>query len=269
MLIWICALHCEAKPVIDFYRLKKSHRDHAFDLYRNDDMVCVVSGPGKLASATATAWIAAQHSPATTASWINLGTAGAAELEIGSPMLLHQVVDADTGQRFYPVIPEKPSLDRHAGMCLSQASTEYREQFVFDMESSGFLHAALRFSSAELIRCIKVISDNRYAQSGRDRQRVSALIQRNIEAIDGEAQALRMLGGQLEALEIAAQDWQSVTALASFSETQRNQLRVLLRYLLNRRHRADDLIKRLRPLDSAAGMLRSLEQLCHQDSERL
>ena len=61
MLIWVCAMHCEAKPVIDFYRLKKSHDDNAFDLYRGDKMACIISGIGKLASAAASAWIAARH----------------------------------------------------------------------------------------------------------------------------------------------------------------------------------------------------------------
>ena len=79
MLIWVCALHCEAKPVIDFYRLKKSHDGNAYDLYRGEDMVCIVSGPGKLASAAATAWIAAQEQSAGSLAWINLGVAGAAE----------------------------------------------------------------------------------------------------------------------------------------------------------------------------------------------
>ena len=57
MLIWVCALHCEAKPVIDYYRLSKSHDDNAFDLYQSDRMICVISGSGKLASAAATASI--------------------------------------------------------------------------------------------------------------------------------------------------------------------------------------------------------------------
>ena len=82
MLIWVCALHCEAKPVIDFYRLKKSHDDTAYDLYRGQDMACIVSGPGKLASAAATAWIAGRQQQTASLTWINLGCAGAAELDI-------------------------------------------------------------------------------------------------------------------------------------------------------------------------------------------
>lgn len=102
MLIWVCALHCEAKPVIDFYRLKKSHEHSAFDVYRGDDMTCVISGVGKVASAAASAWIAAGYRDHTTLTWINLGVAGAAEHDIGELFLLNKVVDADSGQRYYP-----------------------------------------------------------------------------------------------------------------------------------------------------------------------
>lgn len=269
MLIWVCALHCEAKPVIDFYRLKKSRADEAFDVYRNDDMVCVISGPGKLASAAASAWVAARVTPGPPPLWINLGTAGAADHELGTPFLLHQVVDADSGQRYYPVMPEKPSIERHAGLCLSQPSTEYRADYLFDMESSGFMQAALRFSSAELIRSLKVVSDNRHTQTGRDRQRVSDLIQQTIGCIDAQARALSALGEQVLALETAPEAWDAVNALARFSETQRARLRVLLRYLLNRQHHVDDLIEALGPLESSGTMLRALEQMCRRDSERL
>ena len=102
MLIWVAALHCEAKPVIDFYRLKKSHDDNAFDYYRGDDMACIVSGTGKIASAAACAWIASRNRQAASIAWINLGIAGAAEHDIGALFSLNQVIDGDDGKRYYP-----------------------------------------------------------------------------------------------------------------------------------------------------------------------
>ena len=269
MLIWVCALHCEAKPVIDFYRLKKSHDDNAYDLYRNQDMICIVSGPGKLASAAATAWIAAREQASGSLAWINLGTAGAAGHEIGALFQLHQVIDADSEQRYYPVITEKPVLEGHAGLCLSQPSTDYREQYLYDMESSGFMQSALRFSSAELIRCVKIVSDNRREQTGRNRRRVSELVERHIASIDAQARALLALNRSRLDLEIAPDTWERITALAHFSQTQINRLRTLLRYLLNRNHRDEHLLARLSSLSSATAILHSLEAMRRQDSERL
>jgi nucleoside phosphorylase len=197
MLIWVCAMRCEAKPVIDFYRLKKSRDDNAFDLYRGDDMACIISGIGKLASAAATAWIAARHDDAASIAWINLGIAGAATAEPGAIFALDQVIDADSGQRYYPAPGADSSLSGRACLTLSRPGEDYREDYLFDMEASGFMHSALRFSSAELTQCIKIVSDNPRHKTGKDRPRVSALIHQHIELIDQQATGLLALNQEI------------------------------------------------------------------------
>ena len=84
MLIWVIALHCEAKPIIDFYRLKKTTAHKGFDLYQNQHMQCVISGIGKINAAAATAWVAALNQDQPSLAWINSGTAGGAEHALGS-----------------------------------------------------------------------------------------------------------------------------------------------------------------------------------------
>ena len=267
MLIWVCALHCEAKPVIDRYRLKKSHADHPFDFYQGDDMACVVSGIGKLASSTACAWAATRFDGAASLGWINLGTAGAAEHELGSLFSLHQVIDANDGRRYYPAPAAGDALPGSACKTLARPSEDYSDKWLYDMEASGFMFATLRFSSAELVRSLKVISDNRHQRTGRDRARVSDLLQANIDAIDGEAQRLVSLNREQAALVPDNARWEALLGLARFSQTQKNRLRVLWRYLLNRRHDADDLLRQLRG-QPAKTIVRHLEQLGQNDGER-
>ena len=190
-------MHCEAKPVIDFYRLKKSHEDNAFDLYRGDNMACIISGIGKLASAAATAWIAARHEDTAPIAWVNLGIAGAAIAEPGAIFALNQVIDADSGQRYYPAPGADSSLSGSACLTLSRPSEDYREDYLFDMEASGFMHSALRFSSAELTQSIKIVSDNPRHKTGKDRPRVSALIHQHIELIDQQATGLLALNQEI------------------------------------------------------------------------
>jgi len=214
MLIWVCALHCEAKPVIDFYRLKKSHDDNAFDYYRGDDMACIVSGTGKIASAAACAWIASRNRQAASIAWINLGTAGAAEHDIGALFSLNQVIDGDDGHRYYPAPATAAELDGSACMTLSQPSEEYNEDYLFDMEASGFMYSSLRFSSAELIKSFKIVSDNRKFKVGKNRQQVSDLVQQHIALIDQQAQNLRALNEEVAQLSITQDCLQQSTALA-------------------------------------------------------
>lgn len=269
MLIWVCALHCEAKPVIDFYRLKKSHDDNAFDLYRGDNMACIISGIGKLASAAASAWIAARYEDAPSIAWINLGIAGAATCELGSIFALNQVTDADTGQRYYPAPGAVSALPGYACLTLGQPSEDYRENQLYDMEASGFMHSTLRFSSAELTQSIKIISDNQQHKTGKDRPRISALIHRHIELIDQQANSLLALNREVAALEIPAECWQQLISMAHFSQTQKNRLRVLWRYLINRDLSAEQLFAEIGSCASSKAIIEALEQLSYRESESL
>lgn len=269
MLIWVCALHCEAKPVIDFYRLKKSHDQRAFDVYHGDDMACIVSGIGKLASAAASAWIAASFPGETSPAWINLGVAGAAEHSIGDLFALNKVVDADSGQSYYPAPVAASSLAGSPCLTLGQPSDNYREDTLFDMEASGFMHAALRFSSAELIQSLKIISDNRQQQTGMNRQRVSELIHQHIDSIDRQARGLFELNREIKALEPAPESWQQLLSMAHFTQTQKNRLRVLWRYLCNRDFSSESLLQQLATQNSARSIIETLEQISFRDSEGL
>ena len=269
MLIWVAALHCEAKPVIDYYRLKKTHAKTPFDLYRGEDMACVVSGIGKVASAAASAWVGGEYREAASLAWINLGCAGAAGHAVGSVFSIDKIVDADSGQAFYPVAVTPAELPASPCLSLGRPGEDYREDCLFDMEASGFIQAALRFSSAELVQGIKVVSDNREFSTGKNRAAVSRLISANIDAIDRQAQALLELNREVAARALAADEWRRLGELAHFSQTQQNRLRGLWLYLRNREHSAEDLLRRLSALPSAGAMIASLQQLSHRDSEEL
>ncbi len=269
MLIWVCALHCEAKPVIDYYRLQKSHDDNAFDLYRGDANLCIVSGIGKIASAAACAWIAGRLADEPMPAWINLGIAGTADREIGEVFRLDKVIDADNGQTFYPVAVTASAITGASCLTLSQPDYDYRDDLLFDMEASGFMQTTLRFSSAELTQSLKVISDNRHHHCGRDRQRVSELIAADFETIASQAEALATLQRELARFEPSTDSWQRLLGLKRFTQTQKSRLRILWRYLVHREIDTDALIPDLAALDSAADIIRSLEQMSRRDGKGL
>ena len=268
MLIWVSALHCEAKPVIDFYRLKKSHEDNAFDLFRGDGMACIISGTGKIASSAACAWIAARYRDEASIAWINLGIAGAAQHDLGTIFSLHQVIDADDGHRYYPAAACGFELEGSSCMTLSRPSEDYCEEYLFDMEASGFMYASLRFSSAELIKSVKIVSDNRNEKVGMNRQRVSDLVNQNIASIDCQASALIALNDEVARLSPALEHWQRLTEMAHFSQTQKNRLRVLWRYLMNRDFDAVTLLQQLQG-QTAGVIIKNLEHQSYQNSAGL
>ena len=165
-------------------------------------MSCVISGIGKTAAAAATAWIAGLNSDKDSIAWINIGTAGSSTHAIGTALSIYKISDNETSQNFYPVPLLDSGLDSAHCQTLSQPSTEYHAQRIYDMEASAFFATACRFSSAELVHCVKIISDNPGQQTGRDKARISELIKFHIDRLTGIAESLTELNKQMAQLEI-------------------------------------------------------------------
>ncbi len=197
MLIWVMALHCEAKPIIDYYRLKKSTHHRSFDLYQNDDMQCVISGIGKTSVAAATAWAATINHQQVSICWINLGTAGAAEHIIGDIFWLDKITDKPSNRSCYPVSALSGGLQSISCISLDQPSVNYHPEAIFDMEASAFFATATRFSSTELVHSLKIISDNQQHQTGYDKAAVSELIKNQLRVINDFVDRLQILNQQL------------------------------------------------------------------------
>jgi len=206
MLVWVVALHCEAKPIIDYYRLEKSSAHHVFDVYLKGDMLCIVSGIGKTAAAAATAWIAGINGDKPAIAWINIGIAGSATHPIGTALSINQISDNELNRDLYPVSLFESSFEPVHCQTLDQPSTDYHPQRIYDMEASAFYSTAIRFSSAAQVHCIKIISDNSSRQLGFDKARISDLINLHIAQLASFAQSLTELIDQVDPLEMKDSD---------------------------------------------------------------
>jgi adenosylhomocysteine nucleosidase len=196
MLIWMCALHCEAKPVIDFYRLKKQAGTHAFDLYQRDDIACVVSGIGDLNMAAACAWAASRFGHENPC-WINLGIAGHKSFALGTALVADQVYRGDNAQAIYPAALIQQVLSSATIISQAVEQTDYHPHAAYDMEAYAFLHSCRHFTALEFCSCIKVISDNAENPPDRNKARISQLIADNSQAIADYASRLQQQSNQM------------------------------------------------------------------------
>ena len=269
MLIWVIALHCEAKPVIDFYRLKKTPAHHSFDLYQNEYMQCVISGIGKINAAAATAWVAALNQNQASLAWINLGTAGSAKHELGSVFWVSKISQEHSSKHLFPVPTFTSGFASSGCISLDETSVDYHDTQIYDMEASAFFVTATRFSSAEQIHCLKVISDNKQRQTGQDKSAISNLISPCMPAINTFANKLQALNQQLCQLEIDPADWRDILALNHFSQTQQARLKTALRFLLNRSYDSQSLRNEISGLSSSREILQTLDRLCFDESRNL
>ena len=191
MLIWLCALKCEAKPLIDFYRLQKEHTGHRYTTYRGNGMTCIVSGIGSLNMAGAAEW--AGRSSGTQSGpqlWINLGIAGHASLELGSLAIAASYRAANGSAAIAARLPFPTDLPLVPLISLPQPQSHYPPDAMIDMEGWGFASTLKQNHNMQWVQSLKVISDNEKHPPTRDKAIISGLIAAKMQAIDEFACAL-------------------------------------------------------------------------------
>ncbi len=159
MLNLIVATRPEARPIIERFKLQTAVLDGDFPLYYGSDLQLIISGIGKIAAAAATGYLRARTSDSS-AAWLNVGIAGHGECEVGTALLAHKIVDQSSGRTYYPIFSAAAPCATTALITVDRPEETYPEGCAYDMEASGFWAAANRFSTAESIHCLKIVSDN-------------------------------------------------------------------------------------------------------------
>lgn len=225
----ITALPAEAKPVASWFNLKRVLPESGFPIYRNEHIALAVSGVGKINAAAAAAFLFARYGCGRDRIWMNLGIAGHADLPIGTPLLAHSIEDVAGGQRWYPPLAIRVPCATAALSTLDRPDFDYDREGAFDMEASGFYAAATRFSSAELVHCLKLVSDNaRCPGHGLRAEDVYRLMGSQLDLLDELLERLGWLANQLHEARVPEEQLQRYTETWRFTETQRHQLRDLL-----------------------------------------
>ena len=191
MLIWVCAMRCEAKPVIDYYRLQKyEDRSLPFGLYQSADKYCIISGIGRHNTADTLTQAQASLQLSGPTHWINLGIAGHKSLAVGSLRVIKQAADARQNDVIKLQQAPDTALKTASIISVNNETTHYPDSAIIDMEA---YHFASHCQSAEQIHsfhCLKVISDNAASQPTRNKARISALITDNMAQITDFARHL-------------------------------------------------------------------------------
>lgn len=226
MLCLVVALAAEARPLLAFHRLQ-GVRGHPYRICAGEQTHLIVSGVGKVAAATATAYLRALVGD-TPAAWLNIGIAGHGNQAVGTALLAHKVVDAASGKPFYPTFTAPP-LCRTTLLHTVDLAQPAVGDAAYDMEASGFCEAAQRFVTSERIHCLKVVSDNpQSSYQTLNAEKVEALIESQLDMVAQVGEHLRTLSDQLHALHADPPGLAELTARWQFTATQQHQLRGLL-----------------------------------------
>ena len=230
MIHLLCALPCEARPLLDCHDLRHVPQADIFKCYASRDggISLTISNPDKINAAAAVCYTYTFFNSLPGDAWLNIGTAGHHSLALGVPALAHSIEDAGSGLRWYPqFVAEPPCRTLHL-KTLDRPSTEYEESMV-DMEAAGFYATASRFGTAELIYVLKIISDNAAHPAGKpDAEVISGFIQEQLPCINNIIESLRALSAELATIQQPPPAYSDCVARWHFTEYERN---VLLRLL--------------------------------------
>ncbi|KXG42939.1 5'-methylthioadenosine/S-adenosylhomocysteine nucleosidase family protein [Tepidibacillus decaturensis] len=164
MIFIISALYPEAKPLIEYFQLKKVLKVSRIQLYENNGIVLAVSGVGITSSAIATTYLLTKYEVKATDTILNIGVAGAKSQKLqGDLIYCHKIIHHDTKHNYYPDILVEHSfsegvLETFSTIVDLSMSKEVIGDLV-DMEGAGFFEAASTFLPPHQIHVLKIVSD--------------------------------------------------------------------------------------------------------------
>lgn len=159
----VVAHKLEAKALVSMLKLKREHSGGEYPLFSNaDGITLIVAGIGRTAVSAACEFLGRQQQKddGCIKAWLNLGIAGHGTASLGSTWLANKITEQCSGRSAYP-----PLLVEGVGSCsvitVDTPENDYSIDAVYEMEASAFFEAASKFSTAELVQVIKIISDNK------------------------------------------------------------------------------------------------------------
>ncbi|MGZ8157192.1 MAG: phosphorylase family protein [Methylobacter sp.] len=218
------ALPCEAKPLVEHFKLKKDTTIQPFAVYLNQDICLTVTGLGKSAMAAGVAYTQALFASAEHPVLVNIGIAGHIDQALGSLFLIDKITDVDSQKSYYPPLVFTPPCPTASIQTVSRPQPTYDPHRLCDMEASAFYETAVRFSTGELIHCLKVISDNESSPAENIQpKQVSSLITAHVSTIETVLAELSRLAALITAPEPRL--FEELTQRYHFTVSEQGQLK--------------------------------------------
>lgn len=272
MLIILTALQCEATPIISQFRLKKSPHINAFQVYQNENICLVITGIGKIATASAIGFIHAwqqsssleehTHHAKASAAWLNVGIAGHSHLEIGDSFLATKIIECSTQKTFYPPLSFKlPSVSSDL-YTVDLPDDAYLNEGGVDMEASAFYATASRFSTGELVQSYKVISDNKQTPVRKfSKQEVTGLINNKLSEIEFIAAQLLLLNDEVNSHAFPLEIFNHIIKNISLTHSQTLQVKSRIHKLSLLTDNIENTMTNLEKYTSGTELLQTLDVL--------
>lgn len=161
MIFLVTALRSEARPFIDALRMRKRVDVPAFEIFTTDDFALILSGIGKIKSATATTFLLSRSDAFPPAAILNIGVAAASREKgaIGDAFQINKITDESTNRCFFPDLLVGGEFLESDLITVDRPVCNDMHGTLADMEASGFFQAASVFVPLHRIQIVKILSD--------------------------------------------------------------------------------------------------------------
>jgi len=158
----ITALGVESENFISFYRLLRV-KEFKFPVYKNDDIVLIETGIGKLNIESRLKSISSLINNFDRCQFINIGIAGGnpEKVNIGDCFIINKINNADDGQTYYPDILVDHKMKEAALVTVKEPVTKGSEEYfeLVDMEASEIFRVCKELVPIQRMAFIKIVSD--------------------------------------------------------------------------------------------------------------
>lgn len=229
----VVAMGCEAAPLLRGLSLKSLPVEGGFRAWCDDtrETFLLQAGIGRVNAAAGVVALQELSGHPPCSAWLNVGIAGHADEEIGRLLMAESVHEESGGWVRYPALPAGLAMGTAPLLTLDRPRNDYRPGFLHDMEGSAFMATALRYSSMELVHCLKVVSDNRaqpLSTAGFSKARVESLLEPAVEGVVSMVAELRAPAQQRASRLAPPAAWQKLSEDYACSVAQAALLRRLL-----------------------------------------
>ena len=161
MLYIVTALYIEAKPLISLFNLKKDNSYTKFQVFSNEDVKLIISGTGKVKSATALTYLVSKEDIKKNDYIVNIGfVASNKNSQLGDIVYVSKIQNAYSDFDFYPEMIYKHNfLEGSLTTFDSIIEKKIENTEYIDMEAYGFCQTASIFFKKEKIMVLKIVSD--------------------------------------------------------------------------------------------------------------
>lgn len=250
MILISTALFCEAKPLINHFKLKK---DKNSKIYSNDSIMLVITNIGKNSHQI----IQQILEDKAISSFLNIGIAGHKSYNIGSLFLAHKISSPENKKSFYPIILFDYK-DTENLISQNKIESDFEKDTLYDMEAFFQFEIVSKSMPVELMHCIKIVSDNKIKKAKTITAKdVSDLIYQNIPKIEHVIEKIKRISELREQENNFDDLCNTIFEAIHFTSTQKCELKDLLNRLKNLKQIPDTSLIELK---TAKNILQTIKQ---------